>query len=126
MAVQVMITLPDNVYQRAERLARLTGRKVADVVAGIVESSVSSENMPSITPTALGSLPDSEVLALVELQMDARQDRRMSDLLYQQQARDLTETENHELQALMRVYQEGLLRKAQAMHEAVRRGLLKQ
>jgi hypothetical protein len=35
----------------------------------------------------------------------------------------LSDTERGELLTLMQVYQEGLLRKAQALHEAVRRGL---
>ena len=41
----------------------------------------------------------------------------------QQQAQKLSVPEQTELLALMQVYQEGLLRKAQALREAVRRGL---
>jgi hypothetical protein len=125
MAVQVMITLSDDVYQDTERLARITGRQVADVVAGIVESSVSSENALTTRPDAIVALSDSDLLALANLQMEPEQDRRLSELLYEQQARDLTDAEVQELQALMDFYQVGLLRKAQAMREAVRRGLMK-
>lgn len=126
MAVQVMITLPDNVYQGAERLSRLIGRQVADVMAGIVVSSVSSDNISIVLPSSPVSLADSEVLALADLQMEATQDRRLSYLLDQQQARNLTQTEDDELHSLMQIYQQGLVRKAQAQREAVRRGLLKQ
>lgn len=55
--------------------------------------------------------------------MNSIQDRRLSLLLNKQQAGKLIEAERVELSALMQVYQEGLLRKAQALSEAVRRGL---
>jgi hypothetical protein len=45
--------------------------------------------------------------------------------LDKQQAGKLTNDERPELLALMQVYQEGLLRKAQALNEAVQRGLRK-
>ena len=51
-------------------------------------------------------------------------DQRLSYLLSQQQDGLLGETERMELAALMQLYQEGLLRKAQALAEAVHRGLI--
>ena len=69
------------------------------------------------------SLTDEEVLGLAEVQMLPAQGRRLSALLQKQQAQELSVPERTELLALMQVYQEGLLRKAQALHEAVRRGL---
>ena len=71
----------------------------------------------------MSALPDEEVLALTALQMKPAQDRRLSLLLGRQQAGSLTKVERFELFTLMQVYQEGLLRKAQALREAVRRGL---
>jgi len=49
--------------------------------------------------------------------------RRLSQLLEQQQAGQLTDEERADLLALMHVYQDGLRRKAQGLNEAVRRGL---
>ncbi len=72
---------------------------------------------------AVVSLSDAEVLALTQLQLPADQDGRLSVLLDGQQAGSLTETERPELAALMLAYQEGLLRKARALEESVRRGL---
>lgn len=69
----------------------------------------------------VANLPDSEVPALADSQMDPAQDRRLSDLLEQQQAERLTEEDRHALLMLLQVYQDGLLRKAQALSEAVRR-----
>ena len=74
-------------------------------------------------PAAISEMSDAEVLALSDLAMDPVQDRRLSELLDQQQAGTLGADERGELDALMQVYQEGLLRKAQALGEAVHRGL---
>ncbi len=71
----------------------------------------------------VSSLSDEEVVALADLQLAPEQDQRLSDLLHKQQASQLAEAEHIELTKLMQVYQEGLLRKAQALREAVQRGL---
>lgn len=71
----------------------------------------------------VSKLSDAEVLELSEMQMDAKRDRRFSRLLDKQQAGKLTNGEESELLALMQNYQDKLLRKAQALREAVRRGL---
>ena len=49
----------------------------------------------------------------------------LSELLDKQQAGIVTKSEHSELQTLMQIYQEGLLRKATALSEAVNRGLIK-
>ncbi len=123
MSTRVMVTLPDEVYRRARRLATLTSRDVADVLADTIALSFSSLSADSETVRPVSRLSDEEVLTLTELQMEPSQDRRLSVLLDRQQAGTLTATERSELLALMQVYQEGLLRKAQALREAVRRGL---
>jgi hypothetical protein len=58
--------------------------------------------------------------------MEAEEDSRLSELLDKQQAGMLTKSEYSELQALMQIYQECLLRKATALSEAVKRGLIKE
>jgi hypothetical protein len=123
MTTRVMVTLQDDVYRRVERLAQLTSREVADLLADTITLAlpplaVSAESVPAIT-----ALSDEEVLGLTELQMTPKQDRRLSALLQKQQERVLSAAEQTELLLLMQVYQEGVLRKAQALHEAVRRGL---
>ncbi len=55
----------------------------------------------------------------------ANQDDRLSLLLDNQQGGTLSKRERGELSALMELYQEGLLRKAQGLREAVKRGLIK-
>jgi hypothetical protein len=73
---------------------------------------------------AVTSLSDEDVLKLTELQMSPEEDHRLSRLLDRQQKGKLTAAERAELFTLMQVYQDGLLRKAQALSEAVRRGLI--
>jgi hypothetical protein len=123
MSTQVVVTLPDEVYRRAERLARLMSRDVADVLADTIALSLPPADERSGGPGAVAELPAHEVLELAETQMEPSQDRRLSALLDKQQSGDLTESERSELSALMQIYQERLLRKAQALNEAVRRGL---
>lgn len=123
MAIRVIVTLQDDVYRRVERLAQLTNRDVVDLLADTIIISLLAPDVSAGSVQAVTSLTDEEVLKLTELQMPAAQDRRLSALLQRQQAQALSVPERAELLALMQVYQEGLLRKAQALREAVRRGL---
>ena len=124
MSTQITITLPDEVYQRAERFARLANRDLEAVLADTIDLSIPPVRFQAETLNPIAELSDEDVLSLTELQLEPDQDRRLSELLDHQQAGSLTETERPELQALMQLYQEGLLRKATALSEAVRRGLM--
>jgi hypothetical protein len=123
MSTQVIVDLPDNVYRRAQRLAQLTGRDIADILTTTLELSLPPLMSEIEVNQSLASLSNEEVIARSELQMEVEQDRRLSELLHKQQAGKISEAERIELQALMRVYEMGLLRKSQALAEAVRRGL---
>ncbi len=124
MSTQITITLPDDIYQRAERLARLANRDLASVLADTIQLAMPPVTAASATLEPIATLSDAAVLALTELQMPPTQDSRLSALLDCQQAGTLTATERPELQTLMELYQEGLLRKAAALSEAVKRGLI--
>jgi hypothetical protein len=118
-----MVDLSDDVYRRAESLALVTRRKVSEVLADTIEISLPAISGRPRLNRSIADLTDQRVLALTNLQMDPDQDSRLSVLLDKQQAGQLTEAERSELWALMQVYQEQLLQKAQALAEAVRRGL---
>jgi hypothetical protein len=128
MSTQITLTLPDEVYRRAEHLSQLTSRNVADILTEVIALSLSPISLQE-APTdstefkPVASLSDEEVIALTELQMEPDSDQHLSELLDKQQAGTLTEAERSELWALMQVYQETLLLKAQALREAVGRGL---
>jgi hypothetical protein len=123
MSSQVTLTLPDDVFRRAEQLARGSGRPIADFLANTIEATLSPLGPPSRLFTPVSELSDQEVLATADLQLEDAQDRRLTELLDRQQAGTLDGGGRTELAALMQVYQEGLLRKSQALVEAVRRGL---
>lgn len=120
--MQITVNLPEETYRRAKRLAQLTHREVADVLADTL-----SLSLPSLAESKSSSIPDmadDQVLALTELQLSPEQDTRLSTLLEKQQAGELIDEEQSELKHLMEVYQEGLLLKSEALAEAVERGLI--
>jgi hypothetical protein len=122
MSTDVTLSLPDETYRRAEQLARATGRTLPAILADTLTVSLTLLGAaPSQRP--LSEASDDDVLAISELVMDPIQDQRLAGLLDKQQEGELHADERVELIALMQAYQDGLLRKAQALHEAVRRGL---
>lgn len=123
MSTQITLTLPDETYRRAVHLAQITGRSIADVLADTIDISLSPLGTEAASGKPVSELADSEVLAIADSQMEPGQAQRLSELLDKQQAGQLTADERPELLALMQIYQEGLLRKAQALKEAVQRGL---
>lgn len=110
-------------YRRAENLARLIGRDLPAVLIDTIAMSPSLLNSDEPLSPPLADASSEEVLALAALEMDPTQDQRLSTRLDRQQAGELDLEERVELVALMQVYEEGLLRKAQALAESVRRGL---
>jgi predicted DNA-binding protein len=126
MGTQVTVTLPDDTYRRAEYLARLTGRDIADVLAETIQLSLQPLGVQHAADQPVTELSDADVLAAADSEMDPAQEGRFRELLearHAQQAGHLTQEDRAALLALMQVYQEGLLRKAQALQVAVQRGL---
>jgi hypothetical protein len=123
MSTQVTVTLTDDAYERASRYAAYANRDLSEIIAAALASS-----LPSIDAIdelqGISKLPDRAVLALTKLRMEPEADRRLSELLEQQQRGDLGDLERAELAALMRNYEIGLLRQSQALVEAVRRALI--
>jgi predicted transcriptional regulator len=124
MSERLTIDLPDEIYQRFQRLARLSNREIAEVLSDTLQRFLPVLDRESEFEESISSLSDERILALTQLEMEREEDRRLSELLEQQQARDLTLSERLELQTLMGVYQAGLLRKATALSEAVKRELI--
>jgi hypothetical protein len=108
MSTQITLSLPDNVYHQATRLAQLMNQDVSLVLAETLENALSPLGSSATNLTPVEELSDPKVLELVDLRMDKGQ---------------LNNEERNELAGLMQVYHESLVRKAQALSEAVRRGL---
>jgi hypothetical protein len=120
----ITVNLPQETYQRASRLAQLTNRKVSDVLTETLTLSLPPFTTPEEIEAVSTNLPDEKIIALTNLEMEPDEDKRLSLLLDKQQAGTLNEIEKEELSRLMQLYQEGLLRKAWALSEAVNRGLI--
>jgi hypothetical protein len=125
MAVEVTLTLPDNLVEYAKRLGDATQRDVAAILADALEMLLPTwENLPeSSSYPSVSSLSDTEVLILADSKMDAVQNQRLGELQQQGKTTGLTEAERYELLALLQIYQLGQLRKSEALAEAVQRGL---
>lgn len=124
MSTQITINLPDDVYQRVEQFARLANRDLSSVLAETIQLFLPPSRPIDTEIEPISMLSDEAVIALTELQMEPEQDTRLSILLDHQQAGILSGNEFFELQTLMQIYQERLLRKATALNESVKRGLI--
>ncbi len=124
MSTEITITLPDEIYQRAERFARLANRDVATILSELIQTDLLSITADVTTLEPISVLSDEQVLELTELQLEADQDARLSQLLALQQSGKSNDSDRAELEILMQLYREGLLRKATALSEAVKRGLI--
>ena len=121
--MEISVKLPNNLYQDVSALAQAKKKSVAEIIKNAVRKAVNEDAETLERP--LADCSDSEVLALANMKMSEAENKRMSELLAMQGEETITPLARNELDALMRVYQVGNLRKAQGIYEAVRRGLLK-
>ncbi|MBI2876618.1 MAG: hypothetical protein HYY20_07030 [Candidatus Tectomicrobia bacterium] len=117
MGEQITIQVSDRVLRQAANVATRSQREIEEVLADWLES--------VITEMPVESLSDEEVLELTELQLTPEQQAVLSDLLARNREDTLDAEGQHQLDELMRVYEHGLLRKAQAIRVAAQRGLRK-
>lgn len=118
MTAQITLNLPDEVYHQAELLALQRHRTVSEILVETLENFL----LPTAKPVS--ALSDSEVITLTQLRLQPLQEQRLSELLDRQQSGTIASVELAELQELIHIYETRLLRQAQALNEAVRRGLL--
>jgi hypothetical protein len=120
MSTDITVSLPDAICQSAEVWAKQSGRSLPDFLADAIESSLLP--LGQVPPT-LHNWTDDEVLAATKSSLSPEDDCRLSALLALQRETALDATGRSELAQLIQAYQEGLVRKAAALREAVRRGL---
>jgi predicted transcriptional regulator len=123
MSRRVTLELPDEVLDRAERLAVLTHRDVKQLLAEAVSAMLPPLDEQLVEVRPMAEISDAEVLRLADRRLPPRQDRRLSQLLDRQQAEALTSPERAGLLGLMQTYEVQWLQQAEALAEAVRRGL---
>lgn len=115
MAEQMTIEVSELVARRAALAAERSRRPVADILSDWLEWAASE------VPVEL--LPDEDVLALAEAQLPEEEQERLGLLLARSREDTLDAPGRRELDGLMRTYERGLLRKAQALRVAVERGI---
>ena len=115
MIETVTIRVSQRVARSATYLAARTDRRVEDILAEWLDQAV-------VDPP-VASLSDDEVLTLCNLQMEPAEQVELGRLLSENREGILDDQGRIRLDELMRVYRQGLVRKAQALRIAVQRGL---
>jgi len=125
MAVEITLKLSENLVEHAKRLGAATQRDVGTVLSDVLEMVWQPiEGFPHLEALPpISTLLDEQVLALANAKMDATQNQRLGDLQAKGKTTGLSEAESYELLILLQIYQLGQLRKAEALAEAVCRGL---
>ncbi len=111
----VTLQLSETLAQKAMEIATFTHRRLEDVLIEFIDH--------AITELPVELLPDEQVLALCDMQMETKQQEVFSDLLARNQEGELNEVEVKKLDELMQVYRHDSVRKARALKVAVERGL---
>jgi hypothetical protein len=114
--MEVTLNLPKNIFLDLSKSAENTKRSFDEVV---------SERLKNKPENPLAVSSDEEVLEAAKLWIPEDQSARHSRLLYKNQAETLTESKKKELNFFQQIYRIALLRKAQGINEAMRRGLIK-
>ena len=115
MSESVTVQLPDELARQMRAVADQTRRPLEEVLLEWLRRAAAD--------TPVDALPDEQVLALADMQMDEREQGELSALLARQREGDLDADGRSRLDALMRRYRTDITRKAQAMAVAVERGL---
>jgi hypothetical protein len=116
MSQQITLRISDEVARHATNIAAQTERSIEEVLTAWLDALVNE--------VPIEGLPDSEVIRLTQLQLTEQQQDALSHLLTLNREGTLDAAGRDQLDELMRLYEHGLLRKAQALRIAVQRGLI--
>ncbi len=116
MNQQTTIEVSEQVWRRANVLAQQNQRKPENVLEEWLEETVAE--------TQIEDLTDEEILALTENKLDDEQQNNFSLLLELNCEGTLNDEGKRKLDEMMRIYENGLLRKSKALRVAVERGLI--
>jgi hypothetical protein len=118
---QLTLNLSDRAAQEAFLRAGSQGRTMQELVREIVEEALAPDNSDPLQGAA--NLTDEEVLTMADYQLSASEQRRLSELLGLNREGRITSDQRAELDELMKLYDEGVIRKSIGWAEAVRRRL---
>ena len=120
---QVMVTLPDDLYENAQQWAIMTQRELSETLTDALRIVLTPVVTKPQVERPVSTLSDEEVIALSKVQMDQGQGERLGKLLEKQRELTLTATEQVSLMTLIQVYHQLWIRQSEALAEAVKRGL---
>ncbi|HUY79050.1 MAG TPA: hypothetical protein VMV29_19910 [Ktedonobacterales bacterium] len=115
MGDTVTLELPKDIAESARAFAAESHRPLEDVLVEWL--SIIANDIP------VHLLPDEQVLALRDMQMDATQQEEMSDLLAAQGDGTIDDAGRKRLKELLKIYGNGMIRKSTALQVAIERGL---
>ncbi len=113
--VMMTIAVPEQAVRRATHQASLTHQRVEDVLTRWLDWAA--------TEIPVETLPDNELLAACDSQLEEDQQQELERLLAESREGSLDSAGQVRLGELMQVYRRGLVRKARALQVAVQRGL---
>lgn len=116
MSEQITLQVSSDVLQHAIGVAAREGQSVERLFTDALEDRYAEEPVQFLS--------DEEVIALAGAKLSQEEQERFSDLLYENREGLLTAERREELNQLMKVYERKQLRKAEALEEAVKRGLV--
>lgn len=126
MAVEITLSLPEDLIEQAKRIAGATDSDAETVLTDVLDMIWPTlDTLPVSKEPPVSSLPDDEVLKLADMKMDPVENKRLRALQTKGKTTGLTADESNELLLLFKKYQLGQLRKSEALAEAVQRGLRK-
>jgi hypothetical protein len=115
----IAVDLPQSLYQRLQRLADVTNQPIEDLVVQAIDQNVPpllddlpAEMRQELAP--LETLSDEALWAVARSYTGSQQHERYVELLHQERAGTLTETEAAELERLYQETNVRMLRKAYA------------
>jgi len=123
MSTQVTLMIPDKLYEQAQHWAMLTQRDLTETLTDALTLVLTPLQVKPQREIPVTELADSAVLALTQIRMKVAQGERLTELLAKQREATLTDMERYEMLALAQIYGQLWLRQAEALAEAVRRGL---
>lgn len=116
MSESIILELPETLVKQVKEIATLNHRGIEEMLIEWINRAVND--------VPLDLLPNEQILALCHLQMTTEQQATFSDLQFRHREEHLNAQETSKLDELMQIYRSGLVRKAQAMNIAVKRGLM--
>lgn len=117
----ITLELPENIYQRTQRVAEATRRPIEQILVEWIHPPVQEQ---AIALDDLRGLSNDELIRVSQSQVPSENSRRLQELLLAQQQRTLTDNEHREAAALVEEEDMVTLLKARALFLLKERGIL--